>query len=115
ENNDEDLSSFLADDSKMGMDASEVEEEHSPSYMNRTEETVRKAPSKLVQSIQTAANKYESNKADYAETSFKREDSLSENSRAKSIAEKLGFMNFDEDEFDTPSFLRKDNRPHDNA
>jgi cell division protein FtsZ len=28
--------------------------------------------------------------------------------RVKSIAEKLGFMNFDEDEFDTPSFLKKE-------
>ena len=24
------------------------------------------------------------------------------------IAEKLGFMNYDDDEFDTPSFMRKD-------
>ena len=30
------------------------------------------------------------------------------NSKAKSIAEKLGFMNFDDDEFDTPSYMRKD-------
>ena len=29
-------------------------------------------------------------------------------SKAKSIAEKLGFMNFDDDEFDTPSFMRRD-------
>lgn len=29
-------------------------------------------------------------------------------SKIKSIAEKLGFMNFDEDEFDTPSFLKRD-------
>ena len=29
-------------------------------------------------------------------------------SKAKSIAEKLGFMNFDDDEFDTPAYLRKD-------
>ena len=28
--------------------------------------------------------------------------------RAKSIAEKLGFINFDEEELDTPTFLRKD-------
>jgi cell division protein FtsZ len=33
-------------------------------------------------------------------------------SRIKSIAEKLGFFNFDEDEFDTPSFMKKD-RNHD--
>ncbi len=28
--------------------------------------------------------------------------------RAKSIAEKLGFINFDEEELDTPSYLRKE-------
>ena len=33
-----------------------------------------------------------------------------EGSRAQSIAEKLGFMNFDDDEFDTPTFLRKDSQ-----
>ncbi|MCB9092417.1 MAG: cell division protein FtsZ [Halobacteriovoraceae bacterium] len=30
-------------------------------------------------------------------------------SRAKNIAEKLGFLNFDEDEFDSPSYLRRNN------
>ena len=34
-------------------------------------------------------------------------------SRIKSIAEKLGFFNFDEDEFDTPSFIKKNERNHD--
>ncbi len=34
-------------------------------------------------------------------------------SRIKSIAEKLGFFNFDEDEFDTPSFMKKGERNHD--
>ncbi len=34
-------------------------------------------------------------------------------SRIKSIAEKLGFFNFDEDEFDTPSFMKKNERGHD--
>lgn len=34
-------------------------------------------------------------------------------SRIKSIAEKLGFFNFDEDEFDTPSFIKKNDRGHD--
>lgn len=33
--------------------------------------------------------------------------------RIKSIAEKLGFFNFDEDEFDTPSFMKKNERGHD--
>ncbi len=34
-------------------------------------------------------------------------------SRIKSIAEKLGFFNFDEDEFDTPSFMKKNERGQD--
>lgn len=34
-------------------------------------------------------------------------------SRIKSIAEKLGFFNFDEDEFDTPSFMKKNERNQD--
>jgi cell division protein FtsZ len=34
----------------------------------------------------------------------------SRESRIKSIAEKLGFFNFDEDEFDTPSFMKKNER-----
>lgn len=37
--------------------------------------------------------------------------SFLENSKSKSIAEKLGFMNFDDDEFDTPSFMRKESSP----
>lgn len=42
-------------------------------------------------------------------------DNLNQNreSRIKSIAEKLGFFNFDEDEFDTPSFMKKNERNHD--
>ena len=36
------------------------------------------------------------------------EISPSSSNKAKSIAEKLGFMNFDDDEFDTPSFMRRD-------
>jgi cell division protein FtsZ len=37
----------------------------------------------------------------------------SRESRIKSIAEKLGFFNFDEDEFDTPSFMKKNERGQD--
>ncbi|MBP9674830.1 MAG: cell division protein FtsZ [Bacteriovoracaceae bacterium] len=47
---------------------------------------------------------------------LKQEETLKENiydQKAKSIAEKLGFLNFDEDEFDTPSFLRKGKSPLD--
>jgi cell division protein FtsZ len=71
------------------------------------QEEVRQ-PSRLIQSIRDAANRYENpTKANYAgATQIKSE---SEN-RAKSIAEKLGFINFDEDEFDTPSYLRKEDK-----
>lgn len=41
-------------------------------------------------------------------TVLKNEDAKTSNGRAKSIAERLGFINFDDDEFDTPTFLRKE-------
>ncbi len=97
--------------------------------------------SKLVESIKEAASRYEASKGvstvekesvgimpAYREmnpsastvsqgnlTGDNNRPSLKTNlSRAKSIAEKLGFINFDEEELDTPSFLRKDEnkRPH---
>lgn len=77
-------------------------------------------PSRLIQSIRDAASKYDAptsrpaaehveKRAEVNETF--REGMGATNSRAKSIAEKLGFINFDDDEFDTPSFLRKDEKP----
>lgn len=68
-------------------------------------------PSRLIQSIRDAANRYESPSSrpmSSANTAPKAEPEM--NSRAKSIAEKLGFINFDEDEFDTPSYLRKEEK-----
>lgn len=62
----------------------------------------------LANSIKEAANRFEEEK------SFDRRDSTENReqqpSRAKSIAERLGFLNFDEDEFDSPSYLRKEGR-----
>lgn len=87
--------------------------------------------------LQTAANRYESTKAyepaqraprentEKLERSefvhndpvadMKTSDSAAQNreNRIKSIAEKLGFFNFDEDEFDTPSFMKKNDRQSD--
>ncbi len=85
--------------------------------------------------LQSAASKYESQKAyeapahaarptaaperhDYTHmdnTDMRQEAAPASNnqnrdSRIKSIAEKLGFFNFDEDEFDTPSFMKKSER-----
>ncbi len=53
------------------------------------------------------SNQIEAQKAESGQSAQNRE------SRIKSIAEKLGFFNFDEDEFDTPSFMKKNERNHD--
>lgn len=71
----------------------------------------------LAQSLKDAANRYEAKKTTTEETTSHFEVSKEEpvkDARVKSIAEKLGFMNFDEDEFDTPAFLRKE-RGHDSS
>lgn len=82
--------------------------------------------------LQTAASKYESQKnfdaSPAATSAIERKEythvdhseptqvnvtaqaAQNRESRIKSIAEKLGFFNFDEDEFDTPSFLKKNER-----
>ena len=66
-----------------------------------------KQPSRLIQSIRDAANRYETAaRPQQSVTPVKTEL----DNRAKSIAEKLGFINFDEDEFDTPSYLRKEEK-----
>lgn len=73
----------------------------------------RTSKTELASSIETASKDF------YKEPSFtqetkeakKEEAPAAGNSKAKSIAEKLGFMNFDDDEFDTPSYLRKEDNP----
>lgn len=69
-------------------------------------------PSRLIQSIRDAANRYENpaRPAHTQATAPAQESGHGTNTRAKSIAEKLGFINFDEDEFDTPSYLRKEEK-----
>ena len=74
-------------------------------------------PSRLIQQIRDAANRYENTGSRPAATtpgnqtsSPVSESGVGNNTRAKSIAEKLGFINFDEDEFDTPSYLRKEEK-----
>jgi cell division protein FtsZ len=66
----------------------------------------------LSQSLKEAANRYEARKNDdlprSAVTAQLPKDEPVKDARIKSIAEKLGFMNFDEDEFDTPAFLKKE-------
>lgn len=77
-------------------------------------------PSRLIQSIRDAASRYEQGNSaspsaspmeKRAEVNETFRDGMNTSSRAKSIAEKLGFINFDDDEFDTPSFLRKEEKP----
>jgi cell division protein FtsZ len=68
----------------------------------------------VASSVKKAASEYEAQKegrpkkeiSNYNDTPIYKED-RDISSRTKSIAEKLGFINFDEDEFDTPSYLRK--------
>jgi cell division protein FtsZ len=59
--------------------------------------------SSLINSIKDAAHRYAEN-----DQEEKREVASRTSTRAKSIAEKLGFINFDEEELDTPTFLRKE-------
>lgn len=97
----------------------EVKEHVMEEESTRFEDTAESNNSRLTQSIQNAASAYEANKAepDRAESFIQqevpasiKEEVAKEGSKAKSIAEKLGFMNFDDDEFDTPSFMRKDDQ-----
>lgn len=72
--------------------------------------------SSLADSIREAANRYEASKKEVEQAwnndsyAAQAKDRVSDKtaSRTRSIAEKLGFINFDEDELDTPSYLRKD-------
>ena len=65
--------------------------------------------SSLVRSIKEAATRYEASKTESTTAPKEQVDSTNKNNgRARSIAEKLGFINFDEEELDTPSYLRRD-------
>ncbi|MBD64124.1 MAG: cell division protein FtsZ [Halobacteriovoraceae bacterium] len=80
----------------------------------RVEETPAGERTALSSNIREAASQF------YKEPTFTHEKSEEEettqkSSKAKSIAEKLGFMNFDDDEFDTPSYLRKEDGPSNRA
>ncbi|MDO9184157.1 MAG: cell division protein FtsZ [Bacteriovorax sp.] len=81
--------------------------EDAVTHNNQAEET--KQPSRLIQSIRDAANRYETSARPQQSVVTNKVESET-NNRAKSIAEKLGFINFDEDEFDTPSYLRKEEK-----
>ncbi|HXH76670.1 MAG TPA: cell division protein FtsZ [Bacteriovoracaceae bacterium] len=75
-------------------------------------------PSRPAQSEQRS-ERQEFNLSENSQSSEKNESSShsagpqTRENRIKSIAEKLGFFNFEEDEFDTPSFMKKNERNHD--
>ncbi len=109
------LNRFLDEDTRH--EVKETNMEAQESRYERQESDLSAERQSLAQSIKNAAHSYENHKAREAElseghktSSNKEEESRLEHgsSKAKSIAEKLGFMNFDDDEFDTPSFMRKD-------
>jgi cell division protein FtsZ len=94
-----------------------MEEPATPSYEEeQATEPTSEVRSRLADSIRKAASNYEAAKemdnatVDRAERIEEKATAPApkEKSRAQAIAEKLGFMNFDEDEFDSPSYLRKD-------
>lgn len=102
---------------------------------DREEAVASKPKINWAEKLQSAASKYESQKSyeapvqttrpaqtverteySHMETMEARQEAPVANpnqnrdGRIKSIAEKLGFFNFDEDEFDTPSFMKKSER-----
>lgn len=70
----------------------------------------------ISRNIHDAANKYEQQKTQttvpttptFSESHVAKEESWDLSPKTKSIAEKLGFMNFEDDQFDRPSFMRKE-------
>jgi cell division protein FtsZ len=106
-----DFDRFMSDRNAYSNHSAQQEEEVSHSQTQAQPQQ----PSRLIQQIRDAANRYENtgsrpvvqNAGSSAPVS---EAGVGTNTRAKSIAEKLGFINFDEDEFDTPSYLRKEEK-----
>lgn len=86
----------------------EVAPEETAPIMNETMATEQ--DSSLVKSIKEAATRYEASKTESTVNTPNREnfEANKGSGRARSIAEKLGFINFDEEELDTPSYLRRD-------
>lgn len=105
----------MADISSVEMKTSEVVEEvrEEVQAMETPVESMKmnekEEDSSLVKSIKEAATRYEASKVENTPSApVKESRDSSNNGRARSIAEKLGFINFDEEELDTPSYLRRD-------
>ncbi|MCF8058149.1 MAG: cell division protein FtsZ [Bacteriovoracaceae bacterium] len=84
----------------------EVQEE-APVSQEYTRPQREERPTHLMESIRNAATQYstETQREERKESNWENSKTTS---RAKSIAEKLGFINFDEEELDTPTYLRKE-------
>ena len=83
--------------------------------VQRTETPVREEKrehSSLIESIKEAAHNYQAQKSEtrenFSEGASEGRVLNNQSNKAKEIARKLGFINFDEDELDTPTFLRKE-------
>jgi cell division protein FtsZ len=84
--------------------------------------SVAAAPAVAIgKNISDAANRYDQQKIHVNTFSSQnnpeapKEEPWELSAKTKSIAEKLGFMNFEEDQFDRPSFMRKDRSAEDGA
>jgi cell division protein FtsZ len=110
--------SYQAADSIMPEPEVHVEAKKLESDLDQANQNYFSRPaSNLSESIKEAASRYEAKKQkldteikwDLGSTSSVKEEepAVINKSKTKSLAEKLGFINFDDDEFDTPTFLRQ--------
>ena len=109
----------------LGLEAQEEEQDSAPPVERVSEEVEAKDKVKideskseistsLIGSIKEAAKSFNAvNQSSKAPISPPKE--VLGNSSDKSIAEKLGFINFDEEELDTPTFMRKEDGEKDQA
>jgi cell division protein FtsZ len=71
------------------------------------------APERTPERTQERPKTYQQENSGHSELHASNNANSNRENRIKSIAEKLGFFNFDEDEFDTPSFMKKNERNQD--
>ena len=99
----------MADEIIDALEEVEQEIEVQGNLRMRDEAETHTSKTSLADSIKFAANQYEAAKSHRLEATRPTENRENSN-RTRSIAEKLGFINFDEEELDTPSYLRKDEK-----
>lgn len=96
---------------KLQTAASKYESQKSYEAPAQAAPTIR--PTTPIQAERAEFNHPETTHAPMDAASGMNQTAQSRENRIKSIAEKLGFFNFDEDEFDTPSFMKKNERGQD--